>query len=94
MQNKWTAPDYDGAEDFEATRKALGEPERLRAALGLYRQNFGAKIMGTPEWQAEQGALWGPLPQQRTLYLHGTKDNSVVLDQAVSRQIRCRHPWS
>ncbi|MEV0582057.1 alpha/beta hydrolase [Nonomuraea sp. NPDC050310] len=82
MQNKWTAPGYDATEDFLATRSALGEPERLRAALDLYRQNFGTKIMGTPQWQAEQGALWGPLPTQPTLYLHGTEDNSVVLDQA------------
>ncbi|WP_203236809.1 alpha/beta fold hydrolase [Nocardia panacis] len=82
MQNRWTAPDYDATEDFLAARSALGDSERLRAALDLYRQNFGAKIMGTPEWQAEQGALWGPLPQQPTLYLHGTKDTSVVLDQA------------
>ena len=81
MQNKWTAPDYDATEDFAATRKALGEPERLRAALDLYRQNFGPKVMGTPEWEAEHGALWGPLPGQPTLYLHGTKDNSVALDQ-------------
>lgn len=82
MQNKWTGPGYDATEDFLAARRALGDPERLRAALDLYRQNFGTKIMGTPEWQAEQDALWGPLPQQPTLYLHGTEDKSVVLDQA------------
>ncbi len=82
MQDKWTAPGYDATEDFEATRKALKEPARLRAALDLYRQNFGPKLMGTPEWEAAHMQLWGALPTQPTLYLHGTADQSVALDAA------------
>ncbi|MEV0146259.1 MULTISPECIES: alpha/beta hydrolase [unclassified Nonomuraea] len=82
LQERWTGPGYDATPDFEGTRKALGEPARLGAALALYRTNFGPQQMGTPEWAAEQGALWGALPTQPTLYLHGTEDRSVVLDEA------------
>ncbi|GAA2119423.1 alpha/beta fold hydrolase [Actinomadura alba] len=82
LQEKWSAPAYDVTEDFEATKKAIGEPARLRAALDLYRMNFGPKHMGTPAWNSEHAALWGELPTQPTLYLHGTEDMSVVLDEA------------
>ncbi|GAB2752501.1 alpha/beta fold hydrolase [Amycolatopsis magusensis] len=82
LQEKWTGPGFDATEEFEGTRKALGEPARLRAALDLYRTNFGPQQMGTPEWAAEHGALWGTLPSQPTLYLHGTEDKSVVMDEA------------
>ncbi|GAA3661812.1 alpha/beta fold hydrolase [Nonomuraea antimicrobica] len=88
MQDKWTAPSYDATEDFEAVRKALNEPARLRAALDLYRMNFGPKVMGTPEWEAAHMALWGALPTQPTLYLHGTADQSVSMDEASLTAIR------
>ncbi|WP_084773365.1 alpha/beta fold hydrolase [Nonomuraea candida] len=92
LQEKWTGPGYDATEEFEGTRKALGEPARLHAALDLYRTNFGAKQMGTPEWAAEHGALWGALPTQPTLYLHGTEDRSVVMDEASLAAIRAALP--
>lgn len=92
LQEKWTGPGYDATEDFEGTRKAIGEPARLRAALDLYRANFGPKQMGTPEWTAEHGALWGALPTQPTLYLHGTEDKSVVLDEATLAAIGAALP--
>ncbi|MEU9826310.1 alpha/beta fold hydrolase [Micromonospora chersina] len=92
MQRKWTGPDYDVTEDFEAAREALREPARLRAALSLYRNNFGPHQMGTPQWEAEQFALWGALPSQPTLYLHGTHDNSVALDQAALDEIEAALP--
>ncbi|MBC2874370.1 MULTISPECIES: alpha/beta fold hydrolase [Streptomyces] len=82
MQDKWTADAYDATADFEAVRKALGEPARLRAAIDLYRVNFAPKEMGTPEWAARHAALWGEVPVQPALYLHGTEDKSVVLDEA------------
>ncbi|MFB4317308.1 alpha/beta fold hydrolase [Actinomadura sp. 21ATH] len=81
LQEKWTAPGFDAAEEIDGMRKALGEPARLRAALDLYRTNFGPQQMGTPEWAAEHGRLWGSLPTQPTLYLHGTEDKSVVMDR-------------
>lgn len=81
LQEKWTGPDFDASEEIDGMRKALGEPARLRAALDLYRTNFGPKQMGTPQWAAEHGRLWGSLPTQPTLYLHGTEDKSVVLDE-------------
>ncbi|MEV5376083.1 alpha/beta hydrolase [Streptomyces nondiastaticus] len=80
MQDKWTAADYDATEDFEAVKKALGEPARLHAAINLYRMNFAPQEMGTPEWTARHAELWGEVPAQPTLYLHGTEDKSVVMD--------------
>ncbi|MER5427276.1 alpha/beta fold hydrolase [Streptosporangium roseum] len=92
LQEKWTGPGYDATEEWEGTRRALAEPPGLRAALDLYRMNFGAKQMGTPEWAAEHGALWGTLPTQPTLYLHGTEDKSVVLDEETMAAIRAALP--
>lgn len=82
MQDKWSAAEYDATEDFEAMKKAIGEPERLNAAINLYRMNFAPKDMGTAEWEALHAELWGEVPTQPTLYLHGTEDQSVVLDEA------------
>lgn len=81
MQRRWTAPGYDAGEDVAGMRAALGDPERLRVALSLYRKNFPVDEMGTPQWEAAQVALWGQVPTQRTLYLHGTEDHSVHLTQ-------------
>ncbi|HEY0949001.1 alpha/beta hydrolase [Nocardioides sp.] len=81
LQRRWTGPDHDATEDIAGMRSAIGDPERLKVALSLYRRNFAVDEMGTPEWESAQVALWGDLPTQPTLYLHGTEDHSVRLTE-------------
>lgn len=70
---RWS-PGYDAAEDLRRAKDCIREPANLAAALGYYRSTFNPARMGSEEWAAEQGAAWGALPSQPTLYLHGTTD--------------------
>jgi pimeloyl-ACP methyl ester carboxylesterase len=68
------SPGYQADEDMEYIRKALADPDHLRAALGYYWGQFDPTRFGSPEWAAEQEAAWGGRAPQPVLYLHGTTD--------------------
>ncbi|HEY0697478.1 MAG TPA: alpha/beta hydrolase [Micromonospora sp.] len=81
MIKKYTVDGYDVTEDMAAIRTALGTPENVRAALGMYRSTFPADRFGSPDWMAEQGELWGALPSQPTLNIFGVEDISFAMDE-------------
>lgn len=66
------APESAVVADRDAGKRSLASPDRVTAALDLYRQNFPAATFGTPDWA--MGALLDALPTQPTLYLHGSED--------------------
>ncbi|MFD9907334.1 alpha/beta fold hydrolase [Streptomyces sp. NPDC059063] len=83
----WTGnvPGFDSTVDREAGKDALRDPANLRAALGLYRQNFPTDAFGTDRW--EMGALLADLPTQPTLYVHGSEDpivDAATMDDIVA----------
>ena len=72
------SPGYGADEDLAHVRAALGEPERLTAALGYYRAMFDPTLHD-PAIQPAQDALGLPTPIP-TLYLHGSNDGCFGLD--------------
>jgi pimeloyl-ACP methyl ester carboxylesterase len=70
------SPGYDATEDLAHVRDAIGEPERLAAALGYYRAMFDPSLHD-PALQAAQDALQLPTPVP-TLYLHGADDGCFL----------------
>jgi pimeloyl-ACP methyl ester carboxylesterase len=77
LWNDWS-PGYDADLDVGYVRAALGEPERLTAALTYYRAMFQPELHD-PALQAVQDALGLPTPVP-TLYLHGANDGCLGLD--------------
>lgn len=78
---EWS-PGYSSEEDLVHIRKALANPDHLRAALGYYWGQFDPTRFGSPEWADEQAAAWGGNVTQPTLYLHGTNDGCHGVSQA------------
>jgi pimeloyl-ACP methyl ester carboxylesterase len=76
VRNIWAdwSPGYAADEDLAHVRRALADPDHLRAALGYYWGQFDPTRFGSPEWAAEQAAAWGGSVPQPVLYLHGTND--------------------
>lgn len=75
------SPHYDPAPELGPAKACLRPPAHLRAAMGYYRSLFDASRFGTPAWMGEVSAVLGrPVPQP-TLYLHGTSDGCIVLDE-------------
>ncbi|WP_409494342.1 alpha/beta fold hydrolase [Amycolatopsis sp. cmx-11-12] len=70
-----SVPGFDSTQDRNAGKDSLRNPENLRSALALYRDNFDPQTFGTEKW--EMGALLANLPSQPTLYLHGSEDPIV-----------------
>ncbi|MBB5826545.1 alpha/beta fold hydrolase [Micromonospora carbonacea] len=81
MLHKYSRDGYDVTQDLADIRAALGRPENLHAALGMYRTNFPPATFGTPDWAAEQGALWGALPTQPTLNIFGVQDVAFAMNE-------------
>lgn len=81
------SPGYDASEDLSRAKDCLRDPANLAAALGYYRVNFDRDRFGSEEWMAEQGALWGAVPTQPTLYLHGSDDGMLPVDDAALAQV-------
>lgn len=81
------SPEYDAGEDLARAKDCIREPANLAAALGYYRSTFSATSMGSEEWTAEQGAAWGAIPTQPTLYLHGSRDGLLPVDDDTLAQI-------
>lgn len=84
----WSAwsPGYDATAELSSVKNCLRDPANLAAVLGYSRAMFDPAGFGSEEWTAEQGAAWGSIPSQPTLYLHGT-DGPIVLDDANLAQI-------
>ncbi len=89
LENLWKdwSPGFDATEDLVHVKQSLGTPENLRAALGYYRGLFSPAEYGTPAGMAKQIPIWGAPLKQPTLYLHGAKDNCLVIDDATISQV-------
>ena len=74
------SPGFDGAQDVEHVREALGSGENLAAALGYYRATFSPETHDA-KYAAEQAAT-GQIPPQPLLYLHGRDDGCIGVDMA------------
>ncbi|WP_371483232.1 alpha/beta fold hydrolase [Kitasatospora sp. NBC_00315] len=83
IYRKFTAEGFDATEDLRYAKDALRAPENLRAALALYRTAFPPAGFGSPDWAAEQAAVWGAPPVQPTLNLFGAEDPSFALTDVV-----------
>lgn len=74
------SPLYMGKQDLEFAKACLRDPANLHAAMGYYRDFFNPARFGTPDWSAEQAAVLGnPIPHP-VLYMHGTHDGCIVVD--------------
>lgn len=74
------SPGYDPAPEMAHVKDCLRDPAHLHAALGYYRSFFDPQRFGSPAWADEHNAVLGrPVPQP-TLYLHGTNDGCIALD--------------
>lgn len=74
------SPGFDAREEIRHAKDCLRNPENLQAALGYYRATFSPEKFGSPAEMAAQATVWGrPIPQP-TLYLHGTQDGCIALD--------------
>jgi pimeloyl-ACP methyl ester carboxylesterase len=69
------SPGFDGADDVDHVRAALGPDGRLTAAMEYYRQNLQPELQDENliDWQEATAAV----PPQPTLYLHGRNDGCV-----------------
>jgi pimeloyl-ACP methyl ester carboxylesterase len=76
------SPGYDASEDLPRVKAALGDPERVAAALGYYRAMLNAEGQ-SPELASEQAAVMANTPQP-TLYLHGADDGCMAASLADS----------
>jgi pimeloyl-ACP methyl ester carboxylesterase len=76
------SPGYDGAEDVAHVRDAIGDPERLAAAIGYYRAMFQPDLQ-VPELAAQQAACSANTPQP-ALYLHGADDGCMGVEWAAN----------
>jgi pimeloyl-ACP methyl ester carboxylesterase len=81
------SPGYDATYDLGKLKECLRNPANLRAAMGYYRALFNPARFGLPDAMEEQGAVWGrPVPQP-VLYIHGTTDGCIALDDDTMKQV-------
>ncbi|MDN3358298.1 alpha/beta hydrolase [Actinomadura sp. DC4] len=74
------SPGYDAAADLEEVKACLREPANLTAALGYYRAMFDpSKHVAAYAAEQESAATTGERP---VLYLHGSADGCLGVDQA------------
>lgn len=83
----WAAPGHDGGEDLVAAKAALREPANQQALLSLYRTVAGPEIYGTMDWVGAQLDVWGRVPEQPTLYLHGSHDGVVPMPEEMLMEL-------
>jgi pimeloyl-ACP methyl ester carboxylesterase len=72
------SPGYDAAWDVARVKEAIGEPERIVAAIGYYRALYDGSGHD-PALADEQAACLAPTPRP-TLYLHGADDGCFSFD--------------
>jgi pimeloyl-ACP methyl ester carboxylesterase len=81
------SPGYDATEDLPRVKECLRNPVNLRAAMGYYRALFNPARFGLSAGMEQQEAVWGrPIPQP-TLYLHGTEDGCIALDEEAAKGV-------
>jgi pimeloyl-ACP methyl ester carboxylesterase len=82
IDNLWRdwSPLYKGKEDLEYAKACLRDPAHLQAAMGYYRSFFNPARFGTPDWSAEIAGAVGKPVTQPVLYMHGSHDGCIALD--------------
>jgi pimeloyl-ACP methyl ester carboxylesterase len=76
----WAAPGHKAsAEDLDAVKACLDDPASQQAILSLYRSTTDTETYGSMDWVGEQLGIWGGLPSQPTLYLHGALSGVVPM---------------
>jgi pimeloyl-ACP methyl ester carboxylesterase len=82
IEHLWAlwSPGYDAGDDLPHAKDCLRDPANLAAALGYYRHTFNPATFGTEAWSDEQAGVWGTIPSQPVLYLHGSRDGVTALD--------------
>lgn len=81
------SPGYDAAEDLARAKDCLRPPGHLSATIGYYRTIADPTRFLEAEWAAEHAEVWGAIPEHPTLYLHGSRDGVVALDDALLAEI-------
>lgn len=81
------SPGYDAAVDLDFTKECLRNPENLTAAMGYYHTLFNPGRYGSEGFASEQLDAWGNALTQPTLYMHGTSDGCLLLDEATQRGV-------
>ncbi len=84
LWNDWS-PGRDWADEGDLlahAKSALGAPENVAAALGLYRAALGTSVLD-PDL-ADLQAASGAVPPQPLLYLHGSTDEGIGPEVAES----------
>lgn len=76
------SPGYDAREDLAHLAQCFEDPASLKAALGYYRAFFNPATFGF-----DYGAAAAPLSQP-LLYLHGTNDGCIAVDEAAIEESR------
>ncbi|GAC33480.1 MULTISPECIES: alpha/beta fold hydrolase [Gammaproteobacteria] len=76
------SPGYDASEDLYQVKKCFSNPANLRAAMAYYRDLFNPSLFGMPDEMEKHAAVWGQPISQPALYLHGTNDGCIALDDA------------
>jgi pimeloyl-ACP methyl ester carboxylesterase len=82
------SPDFDPTPEMARVKACLRDPAHLKAALGYYRTFFDPASFGGQAWSDEQGAVLGRAPKCPTLYLHGTRDGCIALDDNGAASVR------
>ena len=86
LWNDWS-PGYDPSYDLEKVKECLREPANLHAALGYYRTMLAPDRFGLPETTAELMAILGAPVPQPVLYIHGTTDGCIAVDEPTMQRI-------
>jgi pimeloyl-ACP methyl ester carboxylesterase len=74
------SPGYAADADVPAVKEALRDPANLAAALGFYRAALGDGLVDPDLADVQQATQ--AVPDQTTLYLHGTDDGCIGVEVA------------
>lgn len=89
----WAAPGHQAARvDLDGVKTCLREPANQAAILSLYRSVANTERYGSEEWVAEQLEVWGALPTQPTLYLHGPVNGVLPVSDAILADLAAALP--
>jgi pimeloyl-ACP methyl ester carboxylesterase len=86
LWSDWS-PGYDAAVDLEYVKECLRDPKNLSAAMGYYHTLFNPATYGSEAFAAEQLGAWGNALSQPTLYMHGTSDGCLLLDEETQQGV-------
>ena len=84
LWREWS-PAYDPTEALVEVRRSLAADANLTAALGYYRAAFAPFRLDAP--RSRVTPVPPPTCRQPGLYLHGTQDGCIALDQAMLDKI-------